>query len=482
MRSAETMEKKILFVASECTPFVKTGGLADVIGSLPQALNQLPTIETNVILPYYEPVMKPWMNKLEELFTIPIEVGWRKHSFTLYQLVHKNVRYYFIKNHYYFSRDEIYGYEDDGERFIFFSQAVSEALTWIDFKPDIVHAHDWQTGLVMAFLKILYPKSDYNTVFTIHNLKYQGVVLKKDFPDLFQISREHIGGMEWNGHINCMKAGIFHADKITTVSPTYAEEIKTAYFGEGLAPLLKGRQRDLYGILNGIDINEYNPAKDPLLYRNYTNERERKKENKIFLQKKLGLPENGNVPMYILISRLVEQKGLHLLQAIIDEFLQEDVQFVLLGTGDYLFEDFFYHAAERNKDKMVCFLGFEEKLAREMYAASDFFVMPSKFEPCGLTQMIALHYKVVPIVRETGGLQDSVLPFNEYTLEGTGFSFANYNAHDLLHVLRYSLSVYEDEHKWNSLLRNVETCDFSWEASAKKYDALYDEIMILEGI
>ncbi|GGM19034.1 glycogen synthase [Paraliobacillus quinghaiensis] len=474
------MQNNILFVASECTPFVKTGGLADVVGSLPQVLNQHENTEVRVVLPLYEEIIEKWHEELEQVTSFVVPVGWRNQEAILYQLSYHGVVYYFIGNDYYFSRKGTYGYYDDGERFVFFSRAVIDALSLLDFKPNILHAHDWQAGLSVALANILQPIEALKTIFTIHNIKYQGIMPLDAFHELLNLPNDHIGGMEWNGLINCMKAGLYHADKITTVSPSYADEIKTTYFGEGLYPILNERHEDLVGIINGIDTDEYNPKTDQHIAFNYSHSRKKKKENKEDLQEKLGLPIDGEKPLYVMITRLVEQKGLHLVQAIIDEFLQEDVQFVLLGTGDYEFEDYFYHAAERNKDKLVAYLGFDEAIARQLYAASDFFVMPSLFEPCGLSQLIALQYKAVPIVRETGGLKDTITPYDEKTGTGNGFSFTNYNAHELLHVLRYALNIYHEPDHWATLQKNIIKSHFSWEDSSLEYIDFYQNILSTE--
>ncbi|WP_138417478.1 glycogen synthase GlgA [Aquibacillus sediminis] len=467
------MENKVLFVASECTPFVKTGGLADVVGALPKVMNDKEKTEVRVILPLYRDIIDNWKEQLEWITSIYVPVGWRNQEASIYQLTHNGVHYYFVGNDYYFARHGVYGYYDDGERFIFFCQAVIHALDVLDFKPDVLHAHDWQAGLAIAFANIIEPIKELKTVFTIHNIKYQGILFKDAFHELFNLPAEHIGGLEWNGLLNCMKAGIFHADKITTVSPTYAEEIKTPYYGEGLHPILIDRQEDLSGIINGVDLDEYNPMTDPNLFSNYKYSRIKKKENKQHMQETLGLPVDGDVPLYVIITRLVEQKGLHLLQAIIDEFLQDDVQFIVLGTGEEEFENFFSDAQQRHPDKLVAYIGFDEGLARKLYAAADFFVMPSLFEPCGLSQLIALQYKTIPIVRETGGLKDTVTPFNEHDGCGNGFSFTNYNAHELLHVLRYSVTIYHQADRWSSILKNVNKSHYSWDDSAHDYAKLY---------
>ncbi|MCE7791441.1 glycogen synthase GlgA [Salipaludibacillus sp. CUR1] len=464
--------KKILFAASECTPFVKTGGLADVIGSLPQALQSEDLCEVRVVLPLYDEISSEWTEQMEKTADFQVQVGWRSQEASLYELNHEGVTYYFIGNDYYYTRKGIYGYYDDGERFVFFSRAVIEALQHIDYEPDVLHGHDWQTGLAVAFAKIFHP-GNLKTVFTIHNIKYQGLMPHHAFNDLIQLPLEHFGGFEWNGMINCMKSGIFHADKITTVSPSYAEEIKDPFYGESLHPLLRERDADLSGVINGINAEDYNPMKDPNIPVNYSHSRVKKKENKEALQEELGLHVNRDIPVYIAISRLVEQKGFHLLERILDEFLQQEVQVIILGTGEYEFEESFKHLAWKHQGKMATLLKFDEGTARKLYASADFFLMPSKFEPCGLSQLIALRYKTVPIVRETGGLKDTVQPFNEITGEGNGFSFTNYNAHDLLSVMNYSLSIYHQPDLWNKLIKNVNKSQFSWKESAKAYAGIY---------
>ncbi|WP_096436225.1 glycogen synthase GlgA [Alteribacter populi] len=468
--------KNILFTASECTPFVKTGGLADVIGSLPQSLNKTQNTKVKVILPFYDEIPSHWQSQMEQVASINVPIGWRNQEASISMLEHNGVDYYFIANDYYFTRKGVYGYYDDGERFVFFSRAVIEALPHLNFTPDVIHAHDWQTGLVVAFAKILQPIPDIKTVFTIHNIKYQGIMPHDMFDDFFNLSMSHFGGLEWNGVLNCMKSGIFHADKVTTVSPSYAEEIKDPFYSEGLHPLLLEREDDVSGIINGIDTGDYHPLKDPYIHVNYRHSRAKKKINKEHLQKTLNLAVDPDKPLYVMITRLVEQKGIHLMQRILDEFLEEEVQIAVLGTGDFEFEDFFYHAGQRYPDSLSVQLTFDEKLARQMYASADFFIMPSQFEPCGLSQLIALQYKAVPIVRETGGLKDTVTPFNEITGEGNGFSFNNYNAHDLLETLRYSLKVFHDPVQWIQLLKNVNKSQYSWKDSANEYAQLYEEL------
>lgn len=466
----------VLFVASECTPFVKTGGLADVVGSLPQALQANENMDVRVILPLYDEIASKWKNQMEYCTSFNVAFGWRNQEAYLYTLTYQHMVYYFIANEYYFTRRGVYGYYDDGERFVFFNHAVIEALSHLDFEPDILHAHDWQAGIAVALAAIKQPIPHMKTVFTIHNIKYQGVMPIDIYADFFQLPDEHIGGLEWNGMLNCLKSGLYHADKITTVSPSYAEEIKDPYFSEGLHPILLEREADVVGVLNGIDTKEYNPLTDPSIPVPFRSSRIKKRENKVILQEKTGLPVDGDKPLYTIITRLVEQKGLHLVSHILHEFIEEDLQLILLGTGDPEFEHFFAEAANRHPDKLVTMLKFDEGLARQLYAAADFFIMPSQFEPCGLAQLIALQYKAVPIVRETGGLKDTVHGFNETTGEGNGFSFANYNAHDLLAVLDYSLMIYHQPEHWLKLSQNVNKSRFSWRESAHEYAILYENL------
>lgn len=468
--------ENVLFVASECTPFVKTGGLADVIGSLPQALQSYEQKDVRVILPLYIEVAQEWREKMEHIATFNVVFGWRTQPVDLFKLTYDKIIYYFIANDYYFNREGIYGYYDDGERFIFFSHAVIEALNYLEFKPQVLHAHDWQTGTVVALTKIMKSTKHIQTIFTIHNIKYQGLLQVEDFSNLFNLSSEHIGGFEWRGMLNCLKSALFHTDKITTVSPTYAEEIKDPYFSEGLDPILLERSDDLVGVLNGIDIKAYNPLTDAALPVKYRSSRSKKQDNKILIQERFQLPIDREKPLYTIVTRLVEQKGLHLIQRVLDEFLQEDVQCIILGTGDEEFERYFTEAAERYPDKLVTLITFDESLARQLYASADFFLMPSQFEPCGLAQLISLQYKTVPIVRETGGLKDTVHSFNEYTGEGNGFSFSNYNAHDFLTVLRLSLKVYHDPSQWSILAKNVNESQFSWKDSAHDYTNIYERL------
>jgi len=477
----------VLFVASECVPFVKTGGLADVIGALPKELNSL-EIDARVILPKYKAIPNTLKLKMRKKKELVVSLGWRNQNCSVEELEHDGVTYYFIDNEYYFYRDELYGYEntlDEAERFAFFSKAVLEVIPYLEFKPDILHLNDWQTGLVSLFLKDKYSHleeyKDIRTIFTIHNLKYQGIFPKQVLGDILDIDSNyfHSDGIEYYDNINYLKAGIVFSDKITTVSETYAKEIQYPFFGEGMAGLLYKRKNDITGIINGIDITEYNPSTDLYLFKKYKNVNG-KTENKIKLQKMLGLPINKEVPMLSVISRLVSQKGLDLVIHVIEELLKQDIQIVILGTGEHKYESFFKQISLKYPEKLSVNIIFNEELSRKIYAASDLFLMPSLFEPCGLSQLIAMRYKVVPIVRETGGLIDTVTSFNEFTGDGNGFSFANYNAHDMLNTIKRALFFYNDKKRWKQIIENIEKKDYSWEQSANKYIDLYDMLLTKE--
>ncbi|PKE45189.1 starch synthase [Macrococcoides caseolyticum] len=467
------MMKKILFVASECTPFFKSGGLADVIGSLPQYLNQTGDCEVRVILPLYQDLKSEYKEQLKEEMIFQTHVGWRFQYTRILSLKWNGIIYYFVDNMQYFSRDTLYGYDDDGERFVFFSNAVIEFIYRGDYKPDVLHGHDWQAGAAVALCNIKQPVAGIRTVFTIHNIKYQGMLMYDAFDNLFNLDRVHFAGFEWRGMLNLMKAGIFHADKITTVSPSYAEEIRSPYYGEGLEDLLNMRGRDLSGIVNGINVKDYNALTDKGIAVNFKSSILKKRENKTILQETFNLPVSAQIPMYAIITRMVEQKGLHLVMRIMEEFIQNEVQLFIMGNGEVEFENYFNYLQEKYPDKVRFYRGFDEQVSRQIYAASDFFIMPSLFEPCGLSQLIALQYRSIPIVRETGGLKDTVIPFNEVSMEGTGLSFANYNAHELLDRLYASLIIYHDENKYKALIKNITKVNHSWDASARQYLDIY---------
>lgn len=476
---------KILFAASEAVPFVKSGGLADVIGSLPGALKQQAP-DIRVILPKYGDIPEAFKSKMKTVAAITVSLGWRNQYCGIQELEQDGIRYYFVDNEFYFRRTGLYGYGDDAERFIFFSRAVLEALPHLDFKPDILHCHDWQTGIIPYLLRRVYSEHPFyqpvKTVFTIHNLRYQGRFNRKLMQDLLGIGDDAFGmgdDLEYYGDGNCMKAALATADRITTVSKTYAEEIQTAYYGEGMDGVLRKRSWDgeLAGIVNGIDNELFDPMKDPNLVEPFRNSLSKKRRNKAALQAELGLPVDERIPMIGIVSRLVEQKGFDLIQGVMEELLAENLQLVVLGTGEGKYEHLFQDKAYWHPDKVSACVTFNDGLARKIYASSDMFLMPSQFEPCGLGQLIALRYRSVPIVRETGGLKDTVIAFNEITGEGTGFTFCDYNAHEMLFAVKRALACYGDEEAWNTIIKNISKTDFGWEQSAKQYWSLYKTLL-----
>lgn len=472
----------VLFAASECAPFIKTGGLGDVIGALPNALLQ-EGVHVDVILPKYGDLAQVYKEQLVLERIIEVPLGWRKQYCGIEKLVHNGICYYFLDNEYYFKRHGSYGFYDDGERFAFFSRAVLEAIPYLGQKPDVIHCHDWQAGPIPLLLDAHYSNHpDYQgikTVFTIHNLRYQGVFPKSVLSDLLDVSDRyfHIDGVEFFGNISYLKAGLSFSDTITTVSPTYAQEIQTAYYGEQLDGFLRKRNEELYGIVNGIDEEEYNPATDKAIFSTF-HSYEGKIQNKLALQEHLGLPVNVEIPVISMITRLVEQKGIDLVLHVFEEILNQNVQFVLLGTGDSQYEDAFRELAYRYPTKVSTNIFFDEKLSRKIYAGSDLFLMPSKFEPCGIGQLLAFRYGTLPLVRETGGLRDTVQPYNEFTDQGNGFSFANYNAHDMLYTIERAIWFYRFQpKKWKELSERALKLDFSWAASSKEYLKLYEQLL-----
>ncbi|MCL6586663.1 MAG: glycogen synthase GlgA [Anoxybacillus sp.] len=478
---------KVLFVVSECVPFVKSGGLADVAGALPKELKRLGT-DIRVMLPKYGTIPDMYRAKMKKIAKLIVRVGWRRQYCGAEMLEHQGITYYFIDNEYYFKRDGLYGHYDDGERFSYFCRAALDALPAISFQPDIIHCHDWHTGMIPFLLREEYKKNSFyqqmRSVFTIHNLQFQGIFPREILGDLLNLSdhyftMEHV---EFYGNVSFMKAALVASDKITTVSPTYKEEIQTAYYGEKLDGLLRARQHDLVGILNGIDDEVYNPKKDRYIAVPYDQTTIARKEiNKKALRQRFGLPNEEDVPIIAMVTRLTRQKGLELVKCVFHEIIAENVQLVVLGTGDWEFEHFFNEMAITYPDKVKVYIGFHEELAHQIYAGADLFLMPSLFEPCGLGQLIALRYGVIPIVRETGGLNDTVQPFNEFTGEGNGFSFKNFNAHDMLYTIRRAIGFYYQKEVWEKLVVTAMSRDYSWAQSAFKYNRLYDELMAGSG-
>lgn len=472
---------KVLYVASEAVPFVKTGGLADVAGSLPKELKQK-GVDVRVVMPKYSGIKEEYRNNMEHIYDGEINVAWRKKYLGIDKYDYKDVPFYFVDNQEYFYREGYYGYPDDVERFTFFCRAVLAMLPHIDFWPDVIHMNDWQTGLISVYLKLEHNEdSRYNkikTIYTIHNLKYQGRFWKGYLPDVLGLDWKYFnnGDLEYFDDINFMKGAIVYSDKVTTVSRSYAKEIQDPYFGEGLEGMLQKRDADLSGIINGLDYEDYNPQTDKYIAKNFDvqNAIAAKGDNKEMLQKKLGLPVNRNIPMIGMVTRLVEAKGLDLVTRILDELLEyENVQFVLLGTGDRQYEDWFKGLVWRYPKKVSANIFFNNELAHQIYAASDLFLMPSQYEPCGIGQLIALRYGSVPIVRATGGLKDTVEAYNNYTQTGNGFSFNNYNAHELLFSIKRAIDSISDLSKRLNLVENGMTADYSWEESAKQYKDLY---------
>ncbi|TBL68549.1 glycogen synthase GlgA [Paenibacillus thalictri] len=471
---------KILFAASEAVPFIKTGGLADVIGSLPKELAKLGA-DVYVILPKYGDIPSQYTEQMETVAEFQIELGWRTLYCGIQSLRYEGTTFYFIDNEFYYRRQGCYGYGDDAERFAFYCKAVLESLQHIDLLPDIIHCHDWQAGMIPVLLKAHYswqePYRHIKTMFTIHNLKYQGVFGKEQLKDFFSLGDEHFTGtaLEIHGGASFLKGGLNYSDVMTTVSPSYAEEIQTPYYGENMDSLLRSQSHRLHGIVNGIDYQEWDPMTDVHIEVNYRDSFSKKLQNKMKLQERLGLPVNKQVPLIALVTRLVDQKGLDLIDGVIHQLLSIDAQWVILGTGESKFEQMFRWAASSFPEKVSANILFDEALAHQIYAGSDLFLMPSKFEPCGIGQMIAMRYRSVPIVRETGGLRDTVQAYNEETGEGTGFSFAYYNAHDMLHTVYRAVAYYQDADLWTAILNNIKKKDFSWRKSASAYMALYEQ-------
>lgn len=473
----------ILFVASECTPFVKIGGLADVIGSLPQALKRLKNCDVRVILPKYRAIPEKFKKKMTLIRDFTIELGEKKNIYVgLQTLKLGSIRYYFIDNLFSFGdRENVYNYGDESERFAYFQKAVLESIPFMaDFVPDVIHVHDWHTAMIPLLIKtkyaLLYP--NIKTILTIHNLAYQGIFSINDYK-FFNITYDN--RFEYEGYLNFLKSGIVSADLVTTVSETYAKEILTDYFGYGMQRLLKLRGASLIGIMNGLDYGDYDPAMDPLIAVPYdsTTVESGKAANRQALFQRLGTRLNPEKPLISIISRLVGQKGLDLVKTVITELLEsEEFSFVVLGDGEKEYVDFFTELQKQFPEKVRVVIGFDNRLAHLIYAASDLFLMPSKFEPCGLGQLIALHYGTLPLVRETGGLVDSVKPYNEFEKTGNGFSFAHYNAHDMMYVIRYALKVYsEDPESWQLLVNHAMKSDFSWTLSAKAYKKQYRKLI-----
>ena len=471
---------KVLYAASEAVPFCKTGGLADVAGSLPPAL-AAQGVETAVILPLYRRVKERFADQLTFLCYDYVDLAWRHAYCGLFSLKKDGVTWYFLDNEQYFGRPELYGCADDGERFGFFSRAVVKMLDHLDFWPDVIHCNDWQTALIPIYLKDDGVREEryrsVRTVLTIHNIEYQGRYDPYCLGDLFGLDRGWVddGTLLLDGDLNLLKGAILTADAVNAVSPTYAQELKNPYFAHRMEGILTQCGYKLSGVLNGIDMKLYDPAADPRIAANYTAENiSGKAADKAELQKALGLRPEPETPIIAMVSRLVTHKGLDLIREVMGDIMELPVQFVLLGSGDAAYEDFFRHAAERWPERMAIRLGYDEALSMAIYAGADLFLMPSRSEPCGLSQMIAMRYGTVPIVRETGGLKDTVQPYEAWRDAGTGFTFANYSSADMLHVLREAAYLYKDyPDAFARLRRRAMERDFSWNRSAGDYLKIY---------
>ena len=475
--------KKVLYVASEAVPFIKTGGLADVVGSLPKCFPK-EYFDVRVIIPKYACMKQEFKDQLHYITNFYMDLNWRQQYVGIFELEYEGIKFYFIDNEEHFSGDKpYYGMPGDLEKFAFFSKAALSILPVIDFRPDIIHCHDWQTGLIPVYLKERFQGSDFyrgiKSVMTIHNLKFQGVWDIKTVKSITGLSDYFFtpDKLEANKDANYLKGGLVYADAITTVSNTYAEEIKTPFYGEGLDGLMQARSNSLRGIVNGIDYAEYNPETDAMIAMNYNAKtfRKEKVKNKTALQEELGLEVNPKAMMLGVVSRLTDQKGFDLIAYMMDELCQDAIQLVVLGTGEEKYENMFRHFAWKYDKKVSANIYYSEAMSHKIYAAADAFLMPSLFEPCGLSQLMSLRYGTLPIVRETGGLKDTVQPYNEFEGTGTGFSFTNYNAHEMLATVRNAERVYYDnKREWNKMVDRAMAADFSWSHSAKQYEEMYN--------
>ncbi len=477
---------KILFATSECAPFIKTGGLADVVGALPAELKKQ-GCDVRVILPRYSVIKEEYKNEMQYISNIYVKIGWRSQYCGVFELKKDGVIYYFVDNEFYFTAEKIYSeMAIDVEKFTFFDKAVLELLKVLDFYPDVLHCNDWQTGMIPVLLKAHY-SCDKNyagikTVMTVHNLKFQGIYDIGVIKELCELDDSYFTSetLEFYGSASMLKGGLVYADMITTVSKTYADEIMTDFFGERLNGLLYSRRDFLTGIINGIDYDEWNSAKDPYIPEKYDlrSFASRKKKNKLALQTEFGLEENGDKFLVGMVTRLTGQKGIDLVETVMDDIMKDgDIQLIILGTGEEQYENMLRHFENKYKGSVASLIMFDNSVSHRIYAASDAFLMPSLFEPCGLSQMISMRYGTLPIVRETGGLRDSVEPYNEYEDCGTGFSFDDYDAYKMLGSINYAKSVwYNNRKNWNDMVKRAMKTDFSWKNSAKTYIDLYKNL------
>ena len=478
-----TPVKSVLFVASEANPYLGSGGLADVIGSLPKTLAANGKYDVRVVMPLYGDISDKYRSQMRFLMNFNVPLAWRNQYCGVFSLKADGVTFYFIDNEYYFKRSGLYGFYDDGERFAYFSKAALEMMVHLDYYPEILHCHDWQTALSVVYLKTLYANrygyDHIKALFTIHNIEYQGKYGYDCLGDLFGLPESVKPALDYDGCLNLMKGAIQFSDRFSTVSRMYANEIKNPFFAHGLQYAICENEFKLTGILNGIDETVYNPETDEKLFRNYSaDDTSGKAVCKKELQKMLGLPEKDDAPLISIISRLVPAKGLDLVKRVIEELLAENVQVVILGKGEGDYEDYFRMLADRYSGKCRAIIAYNKDLASKIYSASDIFLMPSKQEPCGLSQMIACRYGAVPVVRATGGLFDSISPYNnDMRNGGNGFVFGNYNAHEMLYVIKDAVYTFGNKDEWRGIMKRAMTTDFSWKKSSGEYEKLYDNML-----
>lgn len=471
---------KIMFVAAEGAPFAKTGGLGDVIGALPKSLVKNGN-EVAVVLPYYDMVAAKFGDQVEDVLYFYTELGWRRAYVGVKRLVRDGVTFYFIDNQDYFFRGSVYGEWDDGERFAFFQLAALELMEKVDFIPDILHVHDYHTAMIPFLLKEKYhwinAYKNIKTVFTIHNIEFQGQFDPGMLGELFSVGAERYedGTLRWNDCLNWMKAAVLYSDRVTTVSPSYAQEIMTPEFGKGLDQVMRMESGKLSGIVNGIDTDLLDPETDPYLVAHFSaDDLSGKAKDKAALQERVGLPVRSDVPLIGIVSRLTDQKGFDLVVNELNNILQNDLQVVVLGTGYADYENAFAWFGHNYPEKMSANITFDLELAQQIYAACDIFLMPSAFEPCGLSQMMAMRYGTLPLVHEVGGLRDTVIPYNRYEKTGTGFTFNNFSGYWLTTTLSLALDVYYNHKEdWQVLQQNAMSTDFSWDTASLAYDDLY---------
>ena len=477
---------KILYAASEALPYISTGGLADVMGSLPRAVKKElgDNCDVRVVIPLYPAIRRKFAEEIQLVAELNVKLAWRNQYCGIWSTVSDGVTFYFIDNEYYFNRPILYGNYDDGERFAYFGKAVLELMAAVDFYPNVLHANDWQSATAVIYLKRKYAYNELykniRALFTIHNIDYQGIYDYSILGDIFELAEWDRSIVEYNGCINLLKGAIVCADRVSTVSNRYADEILTEYYASGLHHILRANRDKLCGIVNGLDVAYYSAEQDPEIAANYSaDDLSGKALCKAQLEDECGFAHEPEVPIVSMVSRLASHKGFDLVCRVIEELLAEtNMRFALLGTCELALEEFYLNLAARYPDRVCVKLEYNKSLSKKFYAGADMFLMPSKSEPCGLAQMIASRYATVPIVRETGGLYDTIHAYNQYTGEGNGFSFTNYNAHEMKEVIKLAINLYSSEKaEWKKIMENVMKVDFSWNVSAKKYIDIYSEFM-----